>query len=139
MCSPMPPSPPQRTVDRDGGETRYVVLAVRLRVAVGRGELPTACSIDSRAPPGVGFPPSTPPATVAWVTQLHQIDGGLPPLPSPGATDAERGESIMARLVARLGAPSLEDYRRAYAGCGAPWPGDDEVRRRHLVAADPSA
>ncbi len=45
------------------------------------------------------------------------------PLPSPDATDAQRGEAIMARLVARIGAPSLEDYRRAYAGCGAPWPG----------------
>ncbi len=33
--------------------------------------------------------------------------------------------------MARLGAPSLEDYSRAYAGAvhrGAPWPGDDEIR-----------
>lgn len=37
-------------------------------------------------------------------------------------------------MVARIGAPSLADYRRAYAGCGAPWPGDDEIRRRHPVA-----
>jgi hypothetical protein len=79
-----------------------------------------------------------PPATVARVTRKHQVDDSLPPLPSPDATDAERGEAI-ARLVARIGAPSLEDYRRAYAGCGAPWPGDDEIRRRHPVAADPAA
>jgi hypothetical protein len=46
----------------------------------------------------------------------RQVDDSLPPLPSPDATDAERGEAIMARLVARIGAPSLEDYRRAYAG-----------------------
>ncbi|HEY6424726.1 MAG TPA: hypothetical protein VIY28_16070 [Pseudonocardiaceae bacterium] len=45
----------------------------------------------------------------------------------------------MARLVARVGAPSLDDYRRAYSACGAPWPGDDEIRRRHPVAADPAA
>jgi hypothetical protein len=80
-----------------------------------------------------------PPATVARVTRQHQVDDSLPPLPSPDANDAERGEAIMARLVARIGAPSLEDYRRAYAGCGAPWPGDDEIRRRHPVAADPAA
>jgi hypothetical protein len=41
----------------------------------------------------------------------------------------------MDRLVARLGGmPSLEDYRRAYASCGAPWPGDDVIRQRHRVA-----
>jgi len=41
----------------------------------------------------------------------------------------------MNRLVARLGGmPSLEDYRRAYASCGAPWPGDDVIRQRHRVA-----
>jgi len=45
----------------------------------------------------------------------------------------------MARLVAWVGAPSLADYRRAYAGCGIPWPGDEEIRRRHPVAADPAA
>lgn len=72
-----------------------------------------------------------PPATVARVTRQHQVDDSLPPLPSPDATDAE--------LVARIGAPSLEDYRRACAGCGAPWPGDDGIRRRHPVAADPAA
>ena len=72
-----------------------------------------------------------PPATVARVTRQHQVDDSLPPLPSPDATDAE--------LVARIGAASLEDYRRACAGCGAPWPGDDGIRRRHPVAADPAA
>jgi hypothetical protein len=28
---------------------------------------------------------------------------------------------------------SLALYRRAYAATGVPWPGDDEVRRRHQV------
>jgi hypothetical protein len=27
----------------------------------------------------------------------------------------------------------LSLYRRAYAAAGVPWPGDDEVRRRHRV------
>lgn len=59
---------------------------------------------------------------------------GLPPLPAPDASDDERARAIMARAVARHGAPILDDYRRAYTGCGAEWPGDDEIRRRHFVA-----
>lgn len=75
-------------------------------------------------------------ATVGRVIQPHQLDAeGLPPLPSPSASTAERAEAVMNRLVARLGGmPSLEDYRRAYASCGAPWPGDDVIRQRHRVA-----
>ena len=42
-------------------------------------------------------------------------------------------------LVARYGAPTLEDYHRAYAGFGAEWPGDEEIRRRHIVAPDTAA
>jgi hypothetical protein len=76
---------------------------------------------------GRHFRRSIPPATVARVTRRDQVNDRLPPLP------------IMARLVARIGAPTLEDYRRAYAGWGAPWPGDDEIRRRHPIAADPAA
>ncbi|HXT45846.1 MAG TPA: hypothetical protein VN748_17320 [Pseudonocardiaceae bacterium] len=64
---------------------------------------------------------------------------GLPPLAPPDASDDERARAVMARLVARIGAPSLEDYRRAYAGCGVAWPGDEEIRRRHPVATDPAA
>lgn len=38
-------------------------------------------------------------------------------------------------MIARRGsAPGLEDYRRSYAACGLPWPGDDEIRRRHPVS-----
>jgi hypothetical protein len=55
----------------------------------------------------------------------------LPPLAAPDASEDERARAIMARLVARIGAPSLEDYRRAYAGCGVAWPGDKEIWRRH--------
>lgn len=70
------------------------------------------------------------------MTQSHQLDAeGLPPLPSPLASPAERADAVMDRLVARLGGrPSLDDYRRAYASCGAPWPGDDVIRQRHRVA-----
>jgi len=60
--------------------------------------------------------------------------GGLPPLAPPEASAAERNDAIVARFVARHGAPSLEDYRRVYAAQGLEWPGDDEVRRRHPVA-----
>ncbi|MGI9062323.1 MAG: hypothetical protein ACR2FQ_00675 [Pseudonocardiaceae bacterium] len=45
----------------------------------------------------------------------------------------------MVRFVARHGTPTLEDYRRAYAGFGAEWPGEAEIRRRHPVADDPAA
>ena len=74
------------------------------------------------------------------MTQHHQADTtSLPPLASPEASDDERARAIMARMVARFGAPSMQDYRRAYAGFGAEWPGDDEVRRRHPVAPDTAA
>jgi hypothetical protein len=77
---------------------------------------------------------------VARVTQQHHAEAaGLPPLAPPDASDDDRARAIMARMVARYGAPSLEDYRRAYAGFGAEWPGDDEIRRRHLVAPDIAA
>ena len=77
-------------------------------------------------------------ATVCSVTQ-HRLEENLPPLASPEASEDERGRAIEARMVARHGAPSLEDYRRAYASCGAEWPGDEEIRRRHPVAPDSAA
>ena len=69
------------------------------------------------------------------MSQRH-ADEDLPPLAPPDASDQERNRSIVARMVARHGAPSLDDYRHVYAACGLDWPGDDEVRRRHPVAAD---
>ena len=84
----------------------------------------------------MGFVLSASPDTVARVTQQHPAAAaGLPPLPPPSASPAERADAVMDRLVARLGGmPSLEDYRRAYASCGASWPGDDVIRQRHRVA-----
>ena len=74
-------------------------------------------------------------ANVTAVTQHHQADTGLPPLPSPSAAPEERADAVEARLLARVGvAPSLDDYRRAYASCGVPWPGDEEIRQLHPVA-----
>jgi len=84
---------------------------------------------------------SCPAYRLVWraVTQ-HQLDApSLPPLAPPDASDDERARAIMARMVARYGAPTLEDYRRAYAGFGADWPGDEEIRRRHIVAPDTAA
>ena len=67
------------------------------------------------------------------VTQQLAADG-LPPLAPPDATDDERAGAIVALMVARHGAPSIEDYRRVYQQSGVPWPGDEEIRRRHPVA-----
>lgn len=64
----------------------------------------------------------------------HQFNASLPPLAAPDASDHERSESIVARMVARFGAPTMEDYRRVYDQSGVSWPGDDEIRRRHPVA-----
>lgn len=65
-----------------------------------------------------------------------QVSGDLPPLPSPTAEAGQRAEAVVARMVARFGAPTIEHYRRVYAQAGAAWPGDDEVRRLHPVAPD---
>lgn len=59
---------------------------------------------------------------------------GLPPRPAPDASDDERARAFELRQAARFGAPTLEHFRRAYAGFGADWPGDDVIRQRHLVA-----
>lgn len=50
---------------------------------------------------------------------------------NPGLDDAE----FMDALDHGIPAP-LSLYRRAYAAAGVPWPGDDEVRRRHRVTTD---
>lgn len=71
--------------------------------------------------------------------EIHRTCGGLKPLAPPGASAQERGRAIEAWMVARYGAPSIEDYRCAYAAFGAPWPSDEEIRRRHLVAPDTAA
>ncbi|MDN5914776.1 MAG: hypothetical protein L0I76_06655 [Pseudonocardia sp.] len=53
----------------------------------------------------------------------------------PGVDDADaRAETVVARMVDRHGAPSLEHYRAVYADLGVPWPGDEEIRRIHPVA-----
>ena len=44
---------------------------------------------------------------------MQQLDAdGLPPLAPPTASDNERASAIVARMVARHGAPSIEDYRK---------------------------
>jgi hypothetical protein len=76
-------------------------------------------------------------APVARV-RSHQADvdaAGLPLLAGPDASDDERAQAIVARMLARHGAPTLEDYRRVYAQSGVSWPGDEEIRRRHPVAS----
>jgi antitoxin (DNA-binding transcriptional repressor) of toxin-antitoxin stability system len=41
---------------------------------------------------------------------------------------------ISQMMADRFGAPALADYRRAYDSAGAPWPGEDYIRRNHPVA-----
>lgn len=82
----------------------------------------------------VRFALCPPPATVARVIQQHMVDDGLPPLAAPDASDDERSRAIVARMVARFGAPTIEDYRRVYEQSGVSWPGDEEIRGRHPVA-----
>ncbi|MCD2191642.1 hypothetical protein [Actinomycetospora soli] len=64
---------------------------------------------------------------------------GLPPMPAADASPEDRARAFELRQAARYGAPTLDDLRRAYAGWGQQWPGDDEVRRRHVVAERPVA
>ena len=73
------------------------------------------------------------------MSQHHAASEELPPLPAPDADPDERGRAVMARIVARSGRPTLEHYRRVYDQLGSEWPGEDEVRRRHFVDADPAA
>ncbi|MFN2535956.1 MAG: hypothetical protein ABR528_12005 [Pseudonocardiaceae bacterium] len=63
----------------------------------------------------------------------------MPPLAPPDASDDERARAIIGRMVTGHGAPTWEDYRRAYAGFGADWSGDEEIRQRHIVAPDTAA
>ena len=78
---------------------------------------------------------SSPPDIVTRVTQQQLDAEALPPLAAPDASDDERAEAIVARMVARYGAPTIEDYRKVYEQSGVPWPGDEEIRRRHPVAS----
>jgi len=61
---------------------------------------------------------------------------GLPPLAPPTASDDERASAIVARMVVRHSAPSIEDHRKAYQQSGVPWPGDEEIHRRHPLPQD---
>lgn len=49
-----------------------------------------------------------------------------------GAEPVMDDAAFMDALDHGVPAP-LSLYRRAYAAAGVPWPGDDEVRRRHQV------
>lgn len=119
----------------------YIAAAVSAKAARQQANLSTGSLSRSQRTPArweesSDLVMSWAPDNVARVTQQHHLDAeGLPPLPPSSAGPAERADAVMDRLVARLGGmPSLEDYRYAYASCGAPWPGDDVIRRRHRVA-----
>jgi hypothetical protein len=50
------------------------------------------------------------------------------------STPADAGVEIAWEMAGEFGAPTLEHYRRVYAACGVPWPGDDVVRSNLPVA-----
>ncbi|MGH4019191.1 MAG: hypothetical protein ACRDT0_08135 [Pseudonocardiaceae bacterium] len=58
--------------------------------------------------------------------------------PQPGVRlDPARkaaADDVLAAIVADMGAPALDDYRRVYDTLRLPWPGDDRVRRLYPVA-----
>ena len=66
--------------------------------------------------------------------QHTEASDGLPPLARPDASDDERARAVVARFVARFGAPPLEEYRRVFASMGFTWPGDEDIRRQFPVA-----
>ena len=78
------------------------------------------------------------PLTVRYrgpVSEQHTAaHDGLPPLAPSDASDDERARAVVARFVARFGAPPLEEYRRVYTSLGLSWPGDQEIRRQFPVA-----
>lgn len=80
------------------------------------------------------------PVTKQTGSPVPRVDDGLPPLASPDAPAEERDRAIVARMIARAGqSPTLEHYRRVYEQAGAPWPGEDEIRKLHHVAPGPAA
>lgn len=52
----------------------------------------------------------------------------------PAGEPGDAGVEIAWEMADEFGAPTLAHYRRVYAACGVPWPGEDEVRR-HLPVA----
>lgn len=54
--------------------------------------------------------------------------------PEAAAERDERGRAIERRMAERFGGPTLADFRRIYDSQGWPWPGDEEIRRTHIVA-----
>jgi hypothetical protein len=60
------------------------------------------------------------------VTQQHVVDDGLSSLVATDVSDGERSRAIVARMVARFGASTIEGYRRVDEQSGFPGP---ETRR----------
>jgi antitoxin (DNA-binding transcriptional repressor) of toxin-antitoxin stability system len=74
-------------------------------------------------------------AVVHLVRDGHAVADIVPASAQPGrAARDPRHVQISQMMADRFGAPALADYRRAYDHSGAPWPGDDYIRRNHPVA-----
>jgi hypothetical protein len=70
---------------------------------------------------------------VASCRIMARMQAGSAPRRQASMT-ADAGVEIAWEMAEEFGAPTLEHYRRVYAACGVPWPGDDEVRRLLPVA-----
>jgi hypothetical protein len=70
---------------------------------------------------------------VASCRIIARMQAGSAPRRQTSMT-ADAGVEIAWEMAEEFGAPTLEHYRRVYAACGVPWPGDDEVRRLLPVA-----
>lgn len=57
----------------------------------------------------------------------------VPPHTAAALERLVQADAVLAEIVARTGAPTLEHYRRVYESLGQPWPGDDVVRRLYPV------
>lgn len=75
---------------------------------------------------------------------VHLVRDGRPVADLvPGGTDLsaawaqEAARAITQQMAERFGAPTVAHYRRVYESCGAPWPGEQEIRRQFPVADAP--
>ncbi len=74
-------------------------------------------------------------ATVHLVRDDRAIADIVPTTAQPARAPRDpRHIQISQMMAERFGAPTLAHYRRAYASSGAPWPGEDDIRRHHPVA-----
>lgn len=74
-------------------------------------------------------------AVVHLVRDGRAIADIVPATTQPARAPRDSRHIQISQMMAeRFGAPTLDHYRQAYASTGAPWPGEDYIRRHHPVA-----